>query len=81
MKKSKSIEKRLEIQHDPTVLCAAVQCPTCEEIVISLGRHDMNKCGCGEVFIDGGFDYKRVGAKDLSKVKSFHVRVTKEYLK
>lgn len=38
---------------------AAVYCSKCDELVYSAYRHDMNKCSCGEKFIDGGEAYFR----------------------
>ena len=53
----------------------AVQCPECKDIIFSRARHDFHYCSCGYVFIDGGFDYCRFGAKDLDKVKSMQIDV------
>ena len=53
----------------------AVQCPECKDIIFSRARHDFHYCSCGYVFIDGGFDYCRFGAKDLNKVKSMQIDV------
>ena len=41
----------------------AIKCPKCGDIVFSRARHDCRGCTCGEVYIDGGFDYNRVGFK------------------
>lgn len=38
-----------------------IKCPSCEDEIYSNSRHDFVSCSCGEVFIDGGFDYIRVG--------------------
>jgi len=62
-----------------TVLCSGVECPVCKEVVVSLGVHDFNRCECGDVFVDGGFDYLRVGYNKVSP-KTVRVRLTKEYL-
>ena len=35
----------------------------------SRARHDMRGCNCGGMFVDGGFDYLRVGGKNLSAIK------------
>ena len=53
----------------------AVQCPECKDIIFSRACHDFHYCSCGYVFIDGGFDYCRFGAKDLDKVKSMKIDV------
>lgn len=38
-----------------------IRCPTCGDEVYSNSRHDWESCLCGSVFIDGGWDYQRVG--------------------
>lgn len=38
----------------------AIQCDKCGDIVYSRARHDMRGCNCGEVAIDGGFDYNKI---------------------
>jgi len=53
----------------------AVQCPECKDIIFSRSHHDFHYCSCGYVFIDGGFDYCRFGAKDLNKVKSMQIDI------
>lgn len=58
-----------------------IQCPNCQDIIYSRTRHDFHYCTCGDVFIDGGFDYLRCGwtknkPKDLIK----YVNASKEML-
>lgn len=38
-----------------------VQCPRCDERLVSMYRHDFHYCGCGYTFVDGGRDYLRYG--------------------
>lgn len=40
---------------------SAIQCLGCKDIVYSRARHDFRECSCGKSFIDGGFEYTRVG--------------------
>lgn len=42
----------------------AIKCPTCGDIIYSRARHDFRWCGCGEVAIDGGFEYSKVCFKE-----------------
>ncbi len=42
-------------------LVKCVQCPKCREIIFSRARHDCRSCKCGSIFIDGGFDYVKIG--------------------
>jgi len=41
------------------------KCALCSDKIISKHRHDWVSCKCGEIFIDGGNDYWRAGAKDF----------------
>lgn len=41
----------------------ARKCPSCNDIVYSRARHDMRGCSCGEIAVDGGFDYTKVSFK------------------
>ena len=38
-----------------------VRCGACKEVITSYSRHHFVTCGCGESFVDGGFDYSRRG--------------------
>jgi hypothetical protein len=44
------------------------QCRKCQDIIESKHRHDFVSCKCGAIFIDGGQDYQRYGAKDMNDV-------------
>lgn len=37
------------------------KCYKCNTIVQSFNRHDFQECKCGNIFVDGGFDYTRHG--------------------
>lgn len=39
-----------------------IRCKSCSEDIFSNSVHDFVTCKCGAVYIDGGFDYMRVGA-------------------
>lgn len=41
-----------------------VICPKCKEEIYSRAQHDFRKCSCGNIFIDGGFSYSRIGFTD-----------------
>ena len=45
----------------------ALECPDCGDFIYSRTRHDYHYCSCGSVFIDGGFDYIRLGGRGLEK--------------
>jgi hypothetical protein len=60
----------------------AAECAKCKDVIVSKHRHDMVHCSCGEIFIDGGNDYQRVGFKDQSSFisRSESRRMTKAEL-
>ena len=43
------------------VIVNKVRCKKCNDIIESLHSHDFKRCGCGEIFIDGGTDFQRYG--------------------
>ena len=43
------------------------QCPTCNELVESLYRHDYRVCSCGKTMVDGGREYLR-STRDAMRV-------------
>lgn len=59
----------------------AIQCSNCGDIVYSRARHDMRGCTCGDVAIDGGFDYTKINYKTSSpKRVEIEVHATKQDL-
>jgi len=60
----------------------AIKCLNCDDIIYSRGLHDYRCCSCGSVCVDGGFDYFKVSANNLSKVKYIEIEIdaTKEEL-
>lgn len=40
------------------------KCLKCGDIIESKSVHDFVSCSCGEIFVDGGQEYFRAGAKD-----------------
>lgn len=52
----------------------SVTCQECNETIVSYHRHDYKTCSCpNNAMVDGGTDYLRYGAKDMSKIKIFAV--------
>lgn len=48
----------------------AIHCKQCDMVIYSANRHHYNTCECtNEASIDGGKDYIRCSAKDLSKIE------------
>ena len=59
----------------------AIECPTCGDLVFSRARHDMRGCSCGEVAVDGGFDYQKVSFRgSYPKIFSIDVDASKAEL-
>jgi len=44
----------------------AYVCPKCGDKVFSRAHHDYRNCTCGEIAVDGGFEYTRIAFKDVS---------------
>jgi hypothetical protein len=52
----------------------SITCDECNETIVSYHRHDYKTCSCpNEAMVDGGTDYLRYGAKNMSKIKQFAV--------
>jgi hypothetical protein len=49
-----------------------IQCKLCKDIIKSNYRHDFKYCKCGAIFIDGGYDYTRLGG-NLENIKELHL--------
>lgn len=50
------------------ILSNKAQCKLCKDIIESVHRHDFVSCKCDEIFVDGGKDYLRRGAKDFNNL-------------
>jgi len=37
----------------------AVRCRRCDDIIESTNTHDLQRCTCGSVSVDGGLDYAK----------------------
>lgn len=58
----------------------AVECLECGETIVSRTRHDYKTCGCpNNATVDGGLDYMRYGAKDMSKIKAIGIYADDDY--
>lgn len=46
------------------------RCKLCGDVIESKHRYDIVMCKCGEIFLDGGDEYIRKGAKtDLNNIE------------
>mgnify|MGYP001597688533 CR=1 FL=1 len=53
----------------------AVKCGRCRDVIYSRARHDMHHCTCTAIFVDGGFDYLRVGYSGEVPPEEFRILV------
>ena len=58
-----------------SIIVGAIKCPKCKEVIYSRARHDMRSCSCGEVAVDGGFDYLKVSYKKKAP-STMQIRIT-----
>lgn len=49
----------------PKILLNMAYCPQCDQILLSLHRHDFRMCEGGHGFVDGGTAYLRRGGTPL----------------
>lgn len=66
------ILKRYEsayLRKAPLIIRNAAMCLKCGDEIESTHTHDFKSCSCGNIFVDGGYDYIRRGAKDISQIK------------
>ena len=59
-----------------------VKCPKCGDRIYSRARHDFRYCSCNYLFVDGGFEYTRIGAESLDNIdaKEIDIDVTEKEL-
>ena len=46
-----------------------LKCKKCGDIIVSKSVHDFRTCKCGACYIDGGFDYTRIGFKSMDEIE------------
>lgn len=44
---------------DYIIVLNMAQCLKCKDVIASRHRHDFQTCSCGELSVDGGYDYLR----------------------
>ena len=50
-----------------------VKCLKCNDIIVSRHRHDFVTCTCGNVSVDGGQDYPKRSATDITLVEEMSI--------
>lgn len=53
----------------------AAKCLKCGDVIFSKHRHDYVSCSCGNVSVDGGFDYSKRGYQSEEWVNVLSVTV------
>ena len=56
------------------IISNKAKCRLCGDIIESKHRHDWQTCSCGAIFVDGGHEYLKRGAKnfeDLEELSEF----------
>lgn len=61
------------------VVVNKAKCKLCGDVVESKTVHDFRSCSCGEISVDGGKDYLRRCAKDLSNIIELSETYFEEY--
>jgi hypothetical protein len=54
----------------------AWKCLLCGDTVFSRARHDYRTCSCGQLAVDGGFDYTKLGYVSENDVERTQVEVS-----
>lgn len=55
------------------IIVNAAKCLACGDIIESKHRHDFVKCTCGNLSVDGGFDYVKRSVTDCTKIVEMSV--------
>ena len=54
-------------------------CSKCRDEIYSRAIHDFRNCSCKTVFIDGGFDYTRIGYSEKEpKSRTRYIKATRK---
>ena len=51
------------------IISNKAKCRLCGDIIESKHRHDWQSCSCGAIFVDGGHEYLRRGAKSFEDLE------------
>jgi len=63
---------------NPVILENSAKCYKCETTVKSISRHDFQECSCGNVFVDGGYNYIRQGFLEGQYYENTSLTTTKK---
>jgi tRNA(Ile2) C34 agmatinyltransferase TiaS len=75
----KLTELIMPIRKREVVVTNKAQCKLCGDVIESTHGHDYVRCGCGEIAVDGGKQYLRRTAKDLSNIIELSETYEEEY--
>jgi hypothetical protein len=54
------------------------KCLKCGDIIESKSVHDFVQCSCEEIFVDGGLEYFRAGARDMKNFQAMYEEESSE---
>lgn len=58
----------------------AVKCLKCGDVIESHYQHDFVSCSCGNIFVDGGHAYRRMGGAALNDGSYLDLSQTQVYM-
>jgi len=50
----------------------AIECQNCHSIIFSRATHDFRNCECGRTYVDGGFEYLKLGFDPKDEYPKFY---------
>ena len=53
----------------------AIICLNCHDVIFSRARHDFRTCSCGNISVDGGFDYMKISQQENAKFQQIKIEV------
>lgn len=58
-----------------------ITCPSCKDEIYSRAHHDFRYCSCGEVSVDGGREYTKIGyKKEIPQFQERELDITEQEL-
>lgn len=55
----------IESNEEMRLVCNAIRCKKCNQVIESKSTHQFVQCSCGAVGVDGGLEYDRVMGDEM----------------